>query len=264
MHDAEGMLPIPAMKPTIRCLLLVLGVTVLGCASDYAERYRLAHPGWTPAPPQAGDSFEETMASLHAEAEKPLRVSVGELRVLRVDNLPWVTIEVDAALAGSDQPDLGAVVQRRCRGRKGIDFFSSERVSWYVFVAGELVSYDHFEFGESCQPENHYLPSPAPRVGIERTLLRYAATRYPESAAPTTAEKLGKGLALVSADRLPDAERMLQKADRDLDARAGEGATLDEDEREAFEEEEKRLRAMRAELSRAVAAARRQQRNGSD
>ena len=90
MHDAEGMLPIPAMKPTIRCLLLVLGVAALGCATDYAERFRLAHPGWTPTPPRAGDSFEETMASLHAKAQEPLRVSVGELRVLRVDTLPWV------------------------------------------------------------------------------------------------------------------------------------------------------------------------------
>jgi hypothetical protein len=264
MHDAEGMLPIPAMKPTIRCLLLVLAVAALGCATDYAERYRLAHPGWTPTPPRAGDSFEKTVAALHAKAAEPLRVSVGELRVLRIDTLPWVTTEVDAVLAGSDHPDLGAVVQRRCRGRKGIDFFASERVSWYVFVAGELVSYDHFEFGESCEPENHYLPSPAPQVGIERTLLRYAATRYPASAAPTTAERLSKGLALVSADRLPDAEQMLQKADRELQARAEEGATLDEEEREAFEDEEKRLRAMRVELSGAIAAARRQQRNGSD
>ena len=70
---------------------------------------------------------------------------------------------------------------------------------------------------------------------------------------------LSKGVALVAADRLPDAKRMLRSADRELDFMAAERETLPEEEREAFEEEEKRLRAMRAKLSRAIAAAERQQ-----
>jgi hypothetical protein len=246
------------MEPVIRCLLLLLGAAALGCATDYAERYRLAHPGWTPAPPQAGDSVEETLASIHARPEGPFDVSVRELRLLRVDTAPWEPLGADAAAAGSEAQGIGAIVHRRCKGRQGIRFFGSERVSWYVFVAGKLVSYDHYEFGESCEPESHYLPSPAEHVETERALIRYAASRYPESA-PTTAERLGKGLALVSAKRLPDAKRMLRSADRELDSMAAERENLPEEEREAFEAEEKQLRAMRAKLSRAIAAAGRQQ-----
>jgi hypothetical protein len=51
---------------------------------------------------------------------------------------------------------------------------------------------------------------------------------------------------------------MLRNADRELDSMAEERETLPEEERKAFEEEEKRLRAMRVELSRAIAAAERQ------
>jgi hypothetical protein len=251
------------MERAIRCLLLILGVATLGCATDGSERYRLAHPGWTPAPPRPGDSFEETLASIHAGPEGPFEVSVGELRLLRVDTVPWEPLSVDAAVAGSEEQNIGAIAHRRCEGRQGIRFFGSERVSWYVFVAGKLVSYDHYEFGESCEPENYYLPSRAEHVATERTLIRYAASHYPEST-PTTAERLSKGLALVSADRLPDAERMLRNADRELDSMAEERETLPEEEREEFEEEEKRLRAMRVELSRAIAAARRQQQEAVD
>jgi hypothetical protein len=246
------------MERTLRCLLLLLGLAGLGCASDYTERYRLAHPGWTPAPPRAGDGFEETVASIHAGPEGPFDVSVRELRVLRVDSAPWETLSVDSAAAGSGEWIVGAIALRRCKGRRGIRFFTSERVSWYVFAAGRLVSYDHFEFGEACETENHYLPSRAEHLATERALIRYAASRYPGSA-PTTAEMLSKGLALVSADRLPDAERMLRTADRALDSMTNEGEALPEEEREAFAEEEKRLRAMRARLSRAIAAARQQQ-----
>ena len=258
MHDARGMLPIPGMEWTLRYLLLLLGLAGLGCASDYTERYLLAHPGWTPAPPRAGDSFEETLASIHAGSEGPFDVSARELRVLRVDSAPWEPLSVDSAAAGPEDWVIGAIALRRCKGRRGIRFFSSERVEWYVFAGGGLVSYDHFEFGEDCETESHYLPSRAEHLATERALIRYAASRYPDSV-PTTAEALSKGLALVGADRLPDAERMLRSADRELDSMAREGEDLPEEEREAFAAEEKRLRAMRAKLSRAIAAARRQQ-----
>jgi hypothetical protein len=259
MHDASGMLPIPGMERTLRCLLLLLGLAGLGCASDYTESYRLAHPGWAPAPPRAGDSFEETVASIHARPEGSFDVSVRELRVLRVDSAPWETLSVDSAAAEPEEWVIGAIALRRCKGRRGIRFFSSERVEWYIFAAGGLISYDHFEFGEGCETENHYLPSRAEHLTTERALIRYAASRYPDSV-PTTAEMLSKGLALVAADRLSDAERMLRSADRELDSMAREGEDRPEEEREAFAEEEKQLRAMRAKLSRAIAAAQRQQR----
>jgi len=257
------MLPIPAMELAIRCLLLALGVAGLGCATDYAERYRLAHPGWTPTPPLPGGSIEETLASIHGGPEGSLQVTVRELRVLRVDVEPWETLSVDSVAVGSEEQIIGVIAHRRCKGRRGIRFFGSERASWYVFVSGELTSYDHFEFGESCQPENHYLPSSTAHVATERALIRYAARRYPESAPPTE-EMLSKGVALVSAGRLPDAERMLRSADRELDLMAEEREDLPEKEREAFEEQERRLRAMRAKLSRAIAAAGRQRRKALD
>lgn len=257
------MLLIPAMERAIRCLVLLLGVAVLGCAGDYTERFRRAHPGWTPAPPVTGDSFEETLASIHAGPGDPLSVSVRELRVMRVDVEPWEVVEPDSVADGPEEQTLGMIAHRRCKGRKGIEFFGSERVSWYVFVAGKLVSFDHFEFGAECAPENHYAPSAAEHLATEQALLRYASRAYPESV-PTTAERIGKGVALVSADRLADAERMLRHADRDLDFMAGERETLPDEEKAPLEAEEKRLRAMRAKLSRAIAAARREQGKPSD
>jgi hypothetical protein len=257
------MLPIPTMERATRTLLLLLWLAGLGCATDGAERYRRAHPGWTPAPPSSGDSLEETMASIRARTDGPQQVSVGELRVLRVDVEPWETISVDSGVAGSEAQMIGAVAHRRCKGRRGIHFFGSERVSWYIFVAGELVSYDHFEFGEACEPENHYLPSSAEQLATERALIRYAARRYPEST-PTTAEMLSKGLALVAADRLPDAEKMLRDADRELDFMTAKGETLPEEEKAAFQENERQLRATRGRLSRAIAAARRQRQAEAD
>jgi hypothetical protein len=245
------------MKRAIPCLLLLLGVAGVCCASDYTERYRLAHPDWTPTPPVAGDSFEETLASLQTGPEGPFEVSVQELRVLRVDVEPWETLSIDAALAGPEAQIIALTADRHCAGRRGIRFFGSERVSWYLFVAGGLVSYDHFEFGEACEPRNHYLPSRAAHLATERALSRDAARRYPEST-HTTEEMLSRGLALVSVGRLPDAERMLRRADREIDFMWAEVETSPQEERESLEEEERQLRTMRAKLSKAIAAAEKQ------
>ncbi len=263
MRDADSVLLIPAMRGMIRCLVLLLGVAALGCAGDYTERFRRAHPGWTPAPPVSGDSFEETLASVHAEPGDPLQVSVRELRVMRVDVEPWEVLDPDSAAKGPEGQTLAMIAHRRCKGRRGLEFFESERVSWYVFVAGKLVSYDHFEFDGDCEPRNHYAPSGAERLETERALLRYTARAYPESAS-TTAERIRKGMALVSADRLADAERVLRSVDRDLDFMEPKRATLPAEEKARLEVEEKRLRASRAKLSRAIAAARREQEKRSD
>ena len=230
----------------------------VGCATDYGERYRLAHPDWTPAPPVTGDSLEKTLASLQTGPEGPFQVSVREIRLLRVDVEPWEALSVDAGVAETEVSIIAVIADRRCRGRRGIRFFGSERVSWYIFVEGGLVSYDHFEFGEACEPRNHYLPSRIELRATEQALIRYAASRYPESA-PTTEERLSKGLALVSAGRLPDAKRMLRNADREIDVMSAKAPNAPEEEREALDEEEKRLRAMRAKLSRAIADAQRQE-----
>ena len=257
MHDARGMLPIHAMEREIAGLLLLLGIAGAGCATDQAEGYRLAHPGWTPTPPVAGDSLDETLASLQTGPEGSFEVSARELRVLRVDVEPWEALSLDAALAGPEAQSLAVIAHRRCQGRRGIHFFGSERTSWYIFFEGELASYDHFEFGEACEPANHYLPSHLEQLATEQALIRYAASRYPESA-PTPEEMLSKGLALVSAERLAEAERMLRSADREIDRMAAEDESVPEEEREASEEKEKQLQAMRAKLSRAIADARRQ------
>jgi hypothetical protein len=250
------MLPIHAMRRAISSLLLLLGIALVGCATDYAGRYRHAHPDWTPAPPVAGDSLEKTLAFLQTAPEGPSRVSVRELRLLRVDVEPW---EILSDVAGTEASTIAVIADRRCRGRHGIHFFNSERVAWYIFVAGELASYDHFEFGEACEPQNHYLPSRIELLTTERALIRYAASRYPEST-PTTEERLNKGLALVSVERLPDARRMLREADREIDVMTAKALNAPPEEREALEELEKRLRAIRAKLSRAIADAERKTR----
>ena len=254
MHDAHGMLPIHAMERAIPWLLMLFAMAGVGCTTDYAERYRRAHPDWTPTPPVAGDSPERTLASLQTGPEGPFRVSVRELRLLRVDVEPW---EVLSDVAETDASTIAVIADRRCRGRRGIRLLSSERVSWFIFVAGGLVSYDQFEFGEACEPRNHYLPSRIELLTTERALVRYAARRYPGSA-PTTEEMLSKGLALVAVDRLPDAKRMLRNADRQIDLMSARAPNAPEEEREALAEEETRLRAMRAKLSRAIAEAERQ------
>jgi hypothetical protein len=263
MHDPDWVLPIPTMGRAIRGLLLLLGAAGLGCATDHAERYRLEHPNWTPRPPVAGDSLEKTLASLQTGKEGAFEVSVRELRLLRVDVEPWETLSVDSALARPEEQTIGMIAHRRCKGRQGLRFFESERTSWYVFAAGELVSYDHFEFDETCEPQNDYLPSGAERLATERTLLRYATSRYPGSA-PTTAERLSKGLALVAADRLPDAERMLKNADREIATMVAKRESLSAEEREALDEGEEQLRAMRAKLSRAIAEAQRKKKEEAE
>lgn len=254
MHDVHRMLPIHSMRRVIFSLLLLLGLAGFGCATDYAEGYQRSHPGWTPSPPLAGDSLEKTLASLQTGREGSFAVSVQELRVLRVGVEPWETVSVDAALAGTNAQMIALIAPLRCKGRRGIHFFGTERVSWYIFAAGELVSFDDFEFGEACEPRNHYLPSPAEHLATELALVRYAASRYPESA-PSTEEMLGKGMALVSAGRLGEAKKMLRRADRKIDFMSTEADILPQDEREALQAEEKRLRAMRAKLSRAIAVA---------
>jgi len=167
------------MGRAIRCLLLLLGAASLGCATDYAERSRLEHPDWTPARPVFGDSLEETLASIQARPEGASNVSVRELRLLRVDVEPWETLSVESALAGPEEQTIGVIAHRRCKGRQGLHFFGSERTSWYVFTAGKLTSYDHFEFGEACETQNYYLPSNSEYLTTERTLLRYASSRCP-------------------------------------------------------------------------------------
>jgi hypothetical protein len=263
MRDADSVLLIPAMRRMIRCLVLFLGMAALGCAADYAERFRRANPGWTAAPPASGDSFEETLASIHAGPGDPLQVSVEDLRVLRVDVEPWEGLDPDSAAEAPEEQTLAMIAHRRCTGRRGLEFLGSERVSWYVFVAGKLVYYDHFEFDADCEPRNHYVPSSVEHLATEQALLRHTARAYPESA-PTTAERIRKGMALVSVDRLDDAEKMLRRVDRDLDFMGSEHATLPEEEKAQFEAEEKRLRRARAKLSRAIAAARREQRKRPD
>ncbi|GAG21406.1 unnamed protein product, partial [marine sediment metagenome] len=138
MHDAHSMLPIHAMERAIPILFLLFGTTVVGCATDYAERYRLAHPGWTQRPPMGGDTLEEALASIQTEPEGPFRVSLRELRMLRVDVEPWETLSVDSALSGAETQIIAMIAHRRCKGRQGIRFFDSERVSWYIFVAERL------------------------------------------------------------------------------------------------------------------------------
>jgi hypothetical protein len=251
------------MERAIRRLLLLLWTASLGCAADYAERYRLEHPDWTPARPVLGDSLGETLASIHAGPGAPAEVSVPELRVLRVDVEPWETLSVESALAGPEEQIIGVIAHRRCKGRQGLHFFGSERTSWYVFAAGKLTFYDHFEFGEACEARNYYLPSDSEYLATERTLVRYAVSRYPEFT-PTTEEKLSRGMALVAADRLPDAERMLKHADREIGAMLAKRETLNEDEKKALDEREKQLQAMRVKLSRAIADARRQQKEAAD
>lgn len=263
MRDANQVLPIPSMERSIRRLSLLLLVASLACATDYAERYRLEHPGWTPARPVFGDSLEAILASIYAGPGAPAEVSVPELRVLRVDVEPWQKLTAESALAATGEQSIGVIAHRRCKGRQGLHFFGSERTSWYIFAAGKLVAYDHFEFGEACEPQNCYLPSDHELVATERTLVRYAASRYPELT-PTTAEELSRGMALVAADRLPDAERMLKHADREIAAMMAKRETLSEDEKKALDEKEKQLQPMRAKLSRAIADARRQQKEAAD
>ena len=103
-----------------------------------------------------------------------------------------------------------------CRHWNKLRRTETERASWYVFEAGQLHAFDHYEFGDGCGAHNVFRPSPPAEVARERTLVRFVAQRYPR-ARGTVVEGMEKGLAFVEVGRLDDAEAQYDAGTRTLE-----------------------------------------------
>jgi hypothetical protein len=236
---------------------VVLAVLLVACGSgSYGSSWRARHPDFTPAPVAAGAGFSETLASLDLSPASGTRVSITDLRVMRVRDGAWQTLEPEQA--ESDPGRIGAVVQRRCRLRQGFRRLTVERASWYLFQAGQLTAFDHTEFESDCKMRRSFRSSPARDEETEQTLLRWVAQRNPGSK-PDAADRIRLGIARVEAGRLDEGEAALAAGDRVIEdlAQQRKHLTVDDAEgRTTLEEREQELRALRAVLDRAIRAAR--------
>jgi hypothetical protein len=129
------------------------------------------------------------------------------------------------------------------------------RASWYLLRAGRLEAFDHQGFGDACAPRPSFEPCAAADAGLERSLTRYLAQRYPDQGIDAD-QRFSRGLALLSRGRPDDARFELHALDRrleELSRRQDEHETPDATERAALRREEERLRPLRARLHRELA-----------
>lgn len=248
-----------APRRTAAAALCLAAAALAGC-TGLAERYRAREPGWEPEPPAAGQPTGAVLAALADDAGPGRSVELRELRVVDRSEEPWSRVPAEAVVTGTDgaSPRLGATAVRRCSHRDGLTAEESERASWYLFEEGRLVAFDHVVFRERCETELRYLPVDAERAADERALARYAAQRA-ESEGPSGPEPvLRRGLALVRAGRLEEAEDRLRVAERALRGVEAERDRLAEgsDERAAATDRLRHGRRLREKLEERLEAAR--------
>ncbi len=241
-----------AARGAARVVLLACAASCAASCADPGSVYRREHPGWTPQPPRAGMSLEETLASLYVADAGP-GAAVEEIRVLRVDAKPWRSVSWEALRKGRYEPGPGeryaVLAHRYCRSRVGLTLHQAERASWFLFSGSELTSFDHTEFVARCGIVHHFRPSEKSDLPLERGLIRFAAQRYP-TARPTDAQRAAMGLAYLDVDRLDEAEAILGRLDRELSALAASRRQARGDKaRNAYIEQENELRAHRNELA---------------
>lgn len=237
-----------------RLFLWTLALVLPGCGGP--ELWHRAVSEATAMAPEAGGEFSATMASLFEPPPgKGHKLEVLELRVLAMNELPWVPLE--AGSEATRRGRVGLTIHRICRFREGLAVERAERSSWMIFEDGRLVAWDHGNFAAGCIGGRSYRPARAEWLDLERGLLRYSAQRYP-TARPTLEERLRGGLALLDAERLDDAKRALGQAEHNVTALSDHTETLFGEERAAAEERLVIVKALHVKLRRAVRQAERE------
>lgn len=238
----------------MRPVLLAALVALASCSSSPGERWRKVHPGFVRSVPSVGQEVGEVVASLE-EPEGARRIRVSQWRFLGLERDPWAELDGAALLeGGAREGERTAVIARRqCLHWAGVRRVQAARASWLLFRGRRLVAFDHWEFGDDCAPEHHFLPAGKAELGLERDLGRFVARRFPENVLGPGAT-FRKGLVYLEHDREEDARAMLTLGDRALSAAA---RSAREDDPDAPSETELgEARAVRAELSRALRALR--------
>lgn len=242
------------MFRTLSLWMLASIVVLAACGGPGA--WRRAASNATASQPAPGSELDGILTGLfEAPPGGGHRLEVVELRLLAMSEPPWSTLEPgsDAVRHGS----VGLTTHRICRLREGLTFHEVERASWMIFQDGKLVAWDHGTFSTGCEAGRSYRPARAESLDLERGLLRYSAQRYP-AAHPTLEERLRGGLALLEADRLEDAKRVLKYADANVTELSDQTETVFGDEREAAEERLVIVKALHVKLRRAVRKAERE------
>jgi hypothetical protein len=239
------------VAPRLRLALALLAAGLAACAGPAGRPPLAAEIQALPGPPR-GATLAEVLASLEAAPGAEARVSLLELRMIRRDALRWEAVSRERTAA--EQGALGVIAHRACGYRQGLRRVREERASWYAFEDGRLAAFDHAAFDPGCRVQRRFAPAEAAALETERTLVRFAAQRYPGSVLDPV-EQLQLGLALVAVGRIDEARAGLRSGDHALEALAHERERTRAEEREALELRERELRALRARLHHALVRA---------
>ena len=242
------------MSRNLSLVILASSLALASCGGP--EAWRRAASDATASQPAPGSELDGILTGLfEAPQGDGHKLEVVELRLLAMSDPPWSTLEPgsDVARRGS----VGLTTHRICRLREGLTFHRVERASWMIFQDGKLVAWDHGTFKPGCEAGRSYRPARTESLDLERGLLRYSAQRYP-AARPTLEQRLRGGLALLEADRLEDAKRVLKHADANVTELSDHTETVFGDEREAAEERLVIVKALHVKLRRAVRKAERE------
>ncbi|MBW2242191.1 MAG: hypothetical protein JRH01_09410 [Deltaproteobacteria bacterium] len=242
------------MFRTLSLVMLASTLTLVGCGGPQA--WRRAASNASASQPAPGSELNGILVGLfEPPAGEGHKLEVVELRLLAMGEPPWATLEPGSAAARHGR--VGLTTHRICRLREGLTFHRVERASWMIFEDGMLLAWDHGTFKPGCEAGRSYRPARVEFLDLERGLLRYYAQRYP-AAWPTLEERLRGGLALLEADRLEDAKRVLKHADGNVTQLSDHTETVFGDEREAAEQRLVIVKALHVKLRRAVRKAERE------
>lgn len=204
-----------------RCSLTLLGVALaLACASDPDTPPGLEWAeSWPDEFPRAGATVEETLAGLVPGRTTNALVQARDVRVLRIDVEPWVSIPRGDAREGrlGDAEAVYAVAaDLSCNARVELQRIHGEKVAWYLLPGGALAAWDHWEFGDACTATNHFEPARDVLVPREKRLVAWMHEHLPKSVTHS-AELYLKGASYARAGRLDDARAMLAAGDEAFD-----------------------------------------------
>jgi hypothetical protein len=247
-----------------------LSAAALACAYHAdGEAGALAGEAQRAPAPAPGASLADAIAVVRADEGAGFSVEVSEVRVSKVAGGFWEEVDARRAARPDFVPDAGAVyvvsAKRRCEDwKRPRDRFEAERASWFLLPGGAVAAYDHWSFGPRCALANALRPARPEHREVERELLRFLEQRHPPRPLPFEL-RIARGLAFVAAGRLDAAHALLASADQAIGARRDlfEERTASAEEEAAFEAEQARLRALRADLARAIREAERKPEPGA-